>query len=85
MGLLTSNKNKYELESSISEYFEMPSLDIEINKYDEIKTKINKLDIDIEEKANIINKINALNFTNSPKEIKKIEEEIDKFVKQYNI
>ena len=58
MGLLTSNKNKYELESSINEYFEMPSLDI-----------------DIEEKANIINKINSLNFTNSPKEIKKIEEE----------
>lgn len=85
MGLLTSNKNKYELESSINEYFEMPSLDIEINKYESIKSKINKLDIDIEEKANIINKINSLNFTNSPKEMKKIEEEINNFIKQYNI
>ena len=85
MGLVTKKDTSFRLDESVSAFFDMPSLEEEEKNYDELKIDINKLDIDIEEKANIINKINKLNFTTSPKEKKKINEEIKEFKNKYNL
>ena len=76
-----NNLISFDMDNSDSIMVELPPLD---DNYGELKDFIYKLDIDKEEKANILNKINALNNTNiSLKEKKQIKEEIEIFKKKY--
>ena len=62
MGLTIKNKTSYELGNNLTEFFSIPVEidDQEESAYSRLKDDIFKLDIDNEEKANIINKINSL-------------------------
>lgn len=87
MGLTIKNKTSYELGNNITEFFSIP---VEIDNqeesaYSRLKDDIFKLDIDNEEKANIINKINSLSTIKNNNEKKKIITEIETFKKEYNL
>ena len=57
----------------------------EESSYSRLKDDIFKLDIDNEEKANIINKINSLSTIKNNSEKKKIITEIENFKKEYDL
>ena len=86
MGLKVDNPTTYRFNEDVASYF-----DIEIgepirdNDYELLKKKIYKLDIDSEEKANIINRINRLSITNSLKEKKELIKQIEDFKKLHNL
>lgn len=86
MGLKVDNPTTYRFNEDVASYF-----DIEIgepirdNDYELLKKKIYKLDIDSEEKANIINRINKLSITNSLKEKKELIKQIEDFKKLHNL
>lgn len=86
MGLKIDNPTTYRLNDDVASYF-----DIEIgepirdNDYELLKKEIYKLDIDSEEKANIINSINKLSITKSKKERNDLTKEIEKFKETYKI
>lgn len=86
MGLKIDNTTTYRLNDDVASYF-----DIEIgepirdNDYELLKKEIYKLDIDSEEKANIINSINKLSITKSKKERNDLTKEIEKFKETYKI
>lgn len=86
MGLKIDNPTTYRLNDDVASYF-----DIEIgepirdNDYELLKKEIYKLDIDSEEKANIINSINKLSITKSKKERNDLTKEIKKFKETYKI
>ena len=86
MGLKIDNQTTYRFNDDVASYF-----DIEIgepirdNDYEILKNEIYKLDIDSEEKANIINSINKLAITNSPKEKKELTKQIEDFKKLHNL
>ena len=83
MGLITKRDDQYGLEN-LENFFSIPiEEEKSSNVYDKIKNKIYKLDIDIEEKANIINKINSLNHSNIKNN--HLEKEIDSFIAKYNL
>lgn len=88
MGLTVKNKTSYELGNNLTEFFSLPIEEHEINEinslkdYNELKNNIYLLDIDIEEKANIINKINSLK---NKKDKNKLIKEIENFKKMYNL
>lgn len=87
MGLTIKNKTSYELGNNLTEFFSLP---VEIDNqeessYSRLKDDIFKLDIDNEEKANIINKINSLSTTKNNSEKKKIITEIENFKKEYDL
>ena len=88
MGLTVKNNNNYDLSENLANFFSLPIED-DLNRqkkddYQVLKNKIYKLNIDKEEKANIINKINSLD-NSSTKEKKTILSEIVKFQKKYNL
>ena len=88
MGLTIKNNNNYDLSENLANFFSLPIED-DLNRqkkddYQVLKNKIYKLNIDKEEKANIINKINSLD-NSSTKEKKTILSEIAKFQKKYNL
>lgn len=88
MGLTVKNNNNYDLSENLANFFSLPIED-DLNRqkkddYQVLKNKIYKLNIDKEEKANIINKINSLD-NSSTKEKKTILSEIAKFQKKYNL
>lgn len=88
MGLTVKNNNNYDLSENLANFFSLPIED-DLNRqkkddYQVLKNKIYKLNIDKEEKANIINKINSLD-NSSTKEKKTILNEIAKFQKKYNL
>lgn len=87
MGLTIKNKTSYELGNNITEFFSIPVEidDQEESAYSRLKDDIFKLDIDNEEKANIINKINSLSTIKNNNEKKKIITEIETFKKEYNL
>lgn len=85
MGLTFKNQNKYELNTDISSYFTISSEPPKDDDYSELKKDIYKLDIDIEEKANILNKINSLPNLSSEKNRNKIILEINNFKNKYNL
>lgn len=87
MGLKVRNTINYELGNNLTEFFTIPTEvpDEENNIYDDIKDKIYELYLDVEEKADILNKISKYKTTNSPKEKKKLEREIESFIKEYNL
>lgn len=87
MGLTIKNKTSYELGNNLTEFFSLP---VEIDNqeeysYSRLKDDIFKLDIDNEEKANIINKINSLSTIKNNSEKKKIITEIENFKKEYDL
>ena len=87
MGLTIKNKTSYELGNNLTEFFSLP---VEIDNqeessYSRLKDDIFKLDIDNEEKANIINKINSLSTKKKNSEKKKIITEIENFKKEYDL
>ena len=86
MGLKVDNPTTYRFNDDVASYF-----DIEIgepirdNDYELLKKEIYKLDIDAEEKANIINNINKLNTSISKKEKRNLIKQIEEFKKNYNL
>ena len=85
MGLKIQNYNTYKLSDDVSNFF---SVDIDEEKqesYEDLKMDIYTLDIDSEEKANILNKINSIPFTKSAKEKQKIIKEIEVFKEEYKL
>ena len=80
MGLVTKKDNSFD--ESLNMFFSLPEEE-KIDNYDSLKNKIYKLDIDNEEKANIINKINSIN--NNYLQKKDILDEIDRFKIKYNL
>ncbi len=86
MGLTIKNKTSYQLGNNLTEFFSIPLEEpIQNDEYRRLKDDIYKLDIDIEEKANIINKINSLNQTKNAFERKKVLQEIENFCNEYDI
>lgn len=87
MGLTVKNKNEFVFGDEIANVFSFP-MDIvekEVDNYENLKPFIYDLDIDNEDKANIINKINSLKTMKSEKEKSKLKREIDEFKKKYNL
>lgn len=87
MGLTIKNQTNYELGDNLTEFFSVniETAEISIDAYRRLKDEIFKLDIDVEEKANIINKINSLNTITKDSVKKKIIAEIDEFKEQYDL
>lgn len=87
MGLKVQNKTNYDLSNNVANFFSI-DIDIEEEKqesYEDLKMTIYTLDIDSEEKANILNRINSIPFTKSAKEKKQIVKEIEAFKEKYNL
>lgn len=86
MGLKVDNPTTYRFNDDVANYF-----DIEIgepirdNDYELLKKEIYKLDIDSEEKANIINSINKLSTSISKKEQREITKQIEELKKVHNL
>ncbi len=87
MGLKVRNTINLELSNNLTEFFDMPTEvpDEDPKIYDNIKDKIYELYLDVEEKAEILNAISKYNTTNSMKDKKKLKEQIDNFIKKYNL
>ncbi len=87
MRLKVNNTVTHSLSDNINNFFSLPIEDEfkYTNSFDELKTKIYELDIDNEEKADVLNAISKYNSSNSAREKKKIEREINEFVKLYKL
>lgn len=86
MGLTIKNKTSYQLGNNLTEFFSVPLEEpIQNDEYRRLKDDIYKLDIDIEEKADIINKINSLNQEQNAVKKKKLLKEIETFCNEYDI
>jgi hypothetical protein len=86
MGLKIDNQTTYNFNDDIANYFNLEvSEPIRNNDYEILKKEIYKLDIDSEEKANIINTINKLNIVKSTKDRKDLIKEIDNFKRTYKL
>ncbi len=85
MGLTVKNKNSFELGEDISSFFSLPVDEENKDTYDDIKNEIYNLDIDVEKKAYIINRINLLSTNISIREKNNIRKEIENFQKEYNL
>lgn len=86
MGLTIKNKTSYQLGNNLTEFFSVPLEEpIQNDEYRRLKDDIYKLDIDIEEKADIINKINSLNQEQNAVKKKKLLKEIETFCSEYDI
>ncbi|MGN1372211.1 MAG: hypothetical protein ACI4XM_08060 [Candidatus Coprovivens sp.] len=86
MGLIVKNKTSYQLGNNLTEFFSIPIEESQNNdEYSRLKDDIYKLNIDNEEKANILNKINMLNTNISPNKKKVIIKEIEKIKEDYNL
>lgn len=97
MGFVLNKKEMFkgdgttiEFDESTSEivgsYFEKP-LREENNKLEisRLREKVYKLDIDNEEKANIINLLSRQDTALSPKEKQRLDKEISKIKQKYNL
>ena len=84
MGLKVRNTINYELGNNLTEFFQLPTeVPDEDNKiYDDIKDKIYELYLDVEDKAEILN---AISKYNSQVEKKKLQKQIEQFIKEYNL
>lgn len=84
MGLTVKNRNTFEISDDIANFFALPSEDNN-DDYESLKKDIYNLDIDNEEKAYIINKINLLSTNILNRDKNNIKKEIDEFKSKYNI
>ena len=86
MGLKVDNPTTYRFNDDVASYFDIEIDDpIRENDYELLKKEIYKLDIDSEEKANIINSINRLSISNSPKEKRELTIQIEEFKNTYKL
>lgn len=85
MALTIKNNNSFELSDNLTNFFSLPNNNDKEDNYDNLKSIIYTLDLDNEEKANILNKISLLNTTTSIKEKNKLKKEINSFRDLYNI
>lgn len=88
MGLTLKNKITYDLSDDASNFFSLPELEDKKEldyDYKLLRAKIYKIDIDQDEKADIINKINSLTINRSFKEQEKIIKEINEFRAKYGL
>lgn len=86
MGLKVDNPTTYRFNDDVASYFDIEIDDpIRENDYELLKKEIYKLDIDSEEKANIINSINRLSVSNSPKEKRELTIQIEEFKNTYKL
>ena len=86
MSLKVDNPTNYRFNDNITTFFDLEIDEpIRDNDYELLKKEIYKLDIDSEEKANIINSINKLNINISKKEQREIIKQIEEFKKTYNL
>lgn len=86
MGLKEDNQTTYKLNEEVASYFTIVMENtIKNNNYENLKNNIFQLDIDSEEKAQIINAINKLNKTKSLKEQKELTKKIENFKKKYKL
>lgn len=86
MGIKVNKPTSFKLGDDVSSYFDIEISDpIRDNDYEILKKEIYKLDIDYEEKANIINSISKLSTSISNKEKKELIKQIEDFKKLYNI
>lgn len=87
MGLKVRNTINYELGNNLTEFFTVPTEvpDEEPRIYDDIKDKIYDLYLDVEDKAEILNKISKYNTTNSMTEKNKLKREIESFIEKYKL
>lgn len=86
MGIKVDNSTTYRLSDDVASYFDVEINEpIRTNDYEVLKKEIYKLDIDYEEKANIINIISKLSTTNSNKEKKELIKQIENFKNSYNL
>lgn len=86
MGIKVDNPTTYRFNDDVASFF-----DIEMsepprnNDYELLKKEIYKLDIDSEEKANIINSIGKLNTSISQKEKNDLINKIEQFKQKHKI
>ena len=73
MALTIKNNNSFELSDNLTNFFSLPNDNDKEDNYDNLKSIIYTLDLDNEEKANILNKISLLNTTTSIKEKNKLK------------
>lgn len=86
MGLKVDNPTTYRFNEDVASYFDIEIDDpIRDNDYEILKKEIYTLDIDSEEKANIINSINKLSVTKSAQEKRELTKIIEDFKKTYKI
>lgn len=86
MGLTVKNKTVFELADDVTNFFSLPIEEAKTTSaYNELKNDIYSLNIDNEEKANILNKISSYNTTKSDKEKNKLKKEIEKFKTDYDL
>lgn len=86
MALKVDNPTTYRFNDDIATFFDVEIDEpIRDNDYELLKKEIYKLDIDSEEKANIINSINKLNINISKKEQREIINQIEEFKKNYHL
>ena len=82
MAVKEKSRTNYDLGNSVGDFFslpvDLPSENITIG--DDIKKRIYALDVDPEEKANMLNKISVYNSISNVKEKNKIKKEIDSFL-----
>ena len=87
MGLTVKNQTNYELGDNLTEFFSVniETAEVAIDAYRRLKDEIFKLDIDVEEKANIIKKINSLSTITKESTRKKVIAEIESFKEEYDL
>ncbi len=87
MGLTIKNKNEFVLGEEITNILSFPNEIVtkDVDNYENLKPFIYDLDMDNEEKADLLNKISRLNTMISEKEKNKIKRELDKFKEKHNI
>lgn len=86
MALKIDNPTTYRLNDNITDFFDVRIDEpIRENDYELLKKEIYKLDIDSEEKANIINSISKLNINISKKEQREIIKQIEEFKNRYHL
>ena len=86
MGIKVQNNTTYKFDNEVASYFDIEISElIRDNDYEILKKEIYKLDIDSEEKANIINVINKLSITKSTKDKKDLTRTIEKFKEEHNL
>lgn len=86
MGLKVDNPTTYRFNDDVATFFDVEIGEpIRDNDYEVLKNEIYKLDIDSEEKANIINNINKLSTSISKKEQREITKQIEEFKKVHNL
>lgn len=86
MALKVDNPTTYRFNDDVATFFDVEIGEpIRDNDYELLKKEIYEIDIDSEEKANIINSINKLNTSISKKEQREITKQIEEFKKAHNL